>query len=43
MNYNLDDFCTDLYEDQLALQDPGLDAEGDMMWLEFDVEFGFKE
>jgi hypothetical protein len=40
---DFDDFCTDQQEDQFALQDHGLDAEGDMIWLEFDVEFGFKE
>jgi len=42
MNYNLDDFCTDQQEDMFALQDHGLDAEGDMIWLEFNQEYGFE-
>jgi hypothetical protein len=42
MNYNLDDFCTDFQEDQFALQDHALDAEGDMIWLEFNQEYGFE-
>lgn len=33
----------DFQEDQAALREHNFDVDGDMQWLEYDIEYGFSK